>query len=270
MFDFWPLFIPGASLWQAYDAILITISGYAIVYSALAMLWRIGKETAYAAVIAVSMFLSLAGAGKIIPFFGVMPVSDGSLFFPFILIAIAFAHRKFGNVSTLNIIYGALLGLLFISLGYARWFLFGVISDAPIDEYENYSAVKETADKMRDSMLAMISLFLGGTAIIIIKQWLAKSLVHPWRFFIAVGFVILFTTPIFVFITLTKNPVYSNDYWGMLFNAYLVRYSVLWPPFIYLLLCRHNCIPKAFMPFGPSEKPHPDDADFYEEQRRAP
>lgn len=262
MGKFWPFLYPDADLMSAYNEVMVTLSGYVLVFAMLALLWRIGRTTAYAAVIAVSMYLSLVGSGKILPFLGVMPSAGGSIYFPFVLMAIAFAHRQFGNVATLNIIYGGLLGLVFVSLGYIRWYLFGIIDNAPDYAYEQYMMLQESGANARDAMLAMVALFLGGVAIIIVKQWLAALLVHPWRFFIAVGFVILFTTPLFVFITVTKNPVYANDFWGLLFNTYLVRYSVIWPAFLYLWACKCGCVPRQLMPFAVGSGPHPDDADF--------
>lgn len=262
MGNFWPFLYPNADLFAAGNAMLVTLSGYALVFAVLALLWRIGRTTAYAAVIAVAMYLSLVGSSKVLPFFGVMPTAGGSIYFPFVLMAIAFAHRQFGNVATLNIIYGGLLGLVFVSLGYIRWYLFGVIDTDPDSAYEQYMMLNESGSNARDAMLAMVALFLGGISIIVIKQWLSHLLMHPWRFFIAVGFVILFTTPLFVFITMTKNPVYMNDFWGLLFNTYVVRYSVIWPAFLYLWACKCGCVPRPLMPFAVGSGPHPDDADY--------
>lgn len=262
MGNFWPFLYPNANLLTAYNEVMVTLSGYVLVFAVLALLWRIGRTTAYAAVIAVSMYLSLVGSGKVLPFMGVMPVAGGSIYFPFVLLALAFAHRQFGNVASLNIIYGGLLGLVFASLGYIHWYMFGVVDSDPDYAYETYMMLHEAGANARGAMLVMVALFLGGIAIIIIKQWLTPRLVHLWRFFIAVGFVILFTTPLFVFITVTKNPVYSNDFLGLLFNTYLIRYSVIWPVFLYLWACKCGCVPRQLMPFAAGSGPHPDDADF--------
>ena len=134
---------------------MVTLSGYVLVFAVLALLWRIGRTTAYAAVIAVSMYLSLVGSGKVLPFMGVMPVAGGSIYFPFVLLALAFAHRQFGNVASLNIIYGGLLGLVFVSLGYIRWYMFGVVDSDPDYAYETYMMLHEAAANARDAMLAI-------------------------------------------------------------------------------------------------------------------
>lgn len=267
--EFWPMFYESVSWSRVWDETAVTVSGYAIVFATLAALWHLKRETAYAAIVAISMYLSLVGSAKVLPFLGVMPAAGGSLYFPFVLMVIAFAHRQFGNVTTLNIIYGGLIGLLFASLGYLRWYLFGVLADNPDVAYEQAIASYEAGRNTRDAVLAMVALFLGGTAIIILKQWLAHILEHPFRFFIAVGFVILFTTPIFVGITVSKNPVWESDYWHLLFNTYFVRYSVIWPVFLYLWACKCKMIPAACMPFK-QHVPHPDDADFSQVSYRAP
>jgi len=265
------MFYEGVSWSRAWDETAITVSGYAVMFAALALLRHWGRETAYTAVVTIAMYLSLVGSAKVLPFMGIMPTASGSLYFPFVLMAIAFAHRQFGNVTTLNIIYGSIIGLLFASVGYLRWYLFGVLADDPdvAVAYEQIVASYEAGRNTRDAMLAMVAVFLGGTAIIILKQWLARVLDHPYRFFIAVGFVILFTTPIFVGITVSKNPVWESDYWHLLFNTYVVRYSVIWPVFMYLWACKVDMIPASCVPFK-RHVPHPDDADFSQTSYQAP
>ncbi|MCA9325937.1 hypothetical protein KDA23_07840 [Candidatus Saccharibacteria bacterium] len=263
MSEFIPLLIPATSFDTVIDQAFVTLSGYAVVFFMLAVLWNIAKPSAYSAVVAVATFLSLAGSAKVLPMFGVMPVSGGSFYFPMTIMALALAHRQFGNVITLNIVYGGILGLLFISLGYARWFLYALTTADTISDYQEYMRIADAGRDARDAMLAMVSLFLGGFFVITIKQWLAATGVnHPWRFFLSVGFVILFTTPVFVIMTVQKNPVYDADYWGLLFNTYVARYSILWPVVAYMWLCGKTWMPGVCKIKSLALQPHVDDADF--------
>lgn len=261
MFDF-HLLLNSVSWATFTDQAVVTLAGFALTYFVLALLTHLQQSAAYAAVICGATFLSHAGSSQVLPFFGMAPVAEGTFMFVLSITALAQAHRQFGNLRTWNIMLAGILGMLVVSFGYARWFLFALTDPTGIDYYMQANQMAEAGRNTRDAMLAMLSVFLGGFFVITIKRGLARVGVnYPWRFLLATGFVVLFTTPVFVAIAVQHNPVYEQDYLGLLFNSYVARYMVLWPIGLVLWACQKGWIP-ASCQVTSHGAPHPDDADF--------
>lgn len=141
-------------------ALIATLAGVLIPLFFLWFVWHKNDLLIYVALIMVTTFLGAIGMGELLPLFG-HTVVGGSFYFPTSLTILVIISARYSIIISRKVLTACMCALLFVTLGYARWYIFGLYGT----EFTTHKT-HENIIVARNSAIMLCMYFFAGTVIL--------------------------------------------------------------------------------------------------------